>query len=116
MSDLERWSRDNFARLSAAQRALCISHLRDSLLPWPHVVERWKTQVILGVALGADDASFHFGAGMALRNILRQAVSDDKLPMAPQPGGMLASNWDDYYIGALHAFITEETNASQAAA
>lgn len=116
MSDLQRWSRENFARLSDEQRALCISHLSDSLVPWPDVVTRWKEQAAAGVPLGSDDVSFHNIAGAALRNILRQVLKDDKLPMVSQPGGMLASNWDDYYIGALHAFITEEINGTQVVA
>jgi hypothetical protein len=41
--------------------------------------------------------------GMAIRNLLREAVKDDELPPAPYPGGVSYSNWDDYYVQAVKA-------------
>src|SRR5712692_10442477 len=32
-----------------------------------------------GVCIGSDDAFFHFGGGMAVRNLCRERLSDDEL-------------------------------------
>jgi hypothetical protein len=51
---------------------------------------------------------FHFSAGMAIRNRLRDQFTDMELPvietnMAGEPYN--AQNWDDYYTGAIDEFL-----------
>jgi hypothetical protein len=76
-------------------RNTCLCHLEETFTQWPHIVVRWQEQVDRGALIGSDDVRFHFGAGMAVRNILRQVLPDHKLP---------TGNWDDYYYGAIDAF------------
>jgi hypothetical protein len=110
-----RWSIENWNRLSEHDRAVCLDHLRSTMQGWPHIVERWRKQVAAGEEIGSDDVRFHFGGGMAVRNILRQVLPDYKLPKIKQSDGTLAQNWDDFYHGALHALATEgEINAQGA--
>src|SRR3954449_11703359 len=51
-----------------------------------------------GIPISSDDAFFHFGGGMAVRNLCRERLSDDQLA-ACQFGG----DWDNCYIGVLAA-------------
>ena len=51
-----------------------------------------------GVPISSDNAFFHFGGGMAVRNLCRERLSDDQLA-ACQFGG----DWDNCYIGVLAA-------------
>ena len=48
-------------------------------------------------------AKYHMFSGMGVRNLLRDIMKDDELPLAPYPDGMSFSHWDDYYIQALEA-------------
>lgn len=99
----------NWCCLPLATRELALGHLRQTMQhQWPHVLERWREQSNANEPIGSDDPMFHFGAGMAVRNILRQVVPDHKLPAVKQPMGGMASNWDDYYHGALEALVFNE--------
>jgi hypothetical protein len=49
-----------------------------------------------GIRISSDRAFFHFGGGMAVRNLCRERLNDDEL--AAYGFGW---NWDDYYIGVL---------------
>jgi hypothetical protein len=51
-----------------------------------------------GAPIGSDPAFFHFGGGMAIRNLCRQAVRDEELAAHGVWG-----EWDDYYVGVLAA-------------
>lgn len=77
-------------------RVRCSDHLRMVVGDHPAVLERWRDQKRRGVAPGSDDVRFHFSAGMAVRNILRQVLTDDLLPGPPE-----YRNWDDFYFGAI---------------
>ena len=50
-----------------------------------------------GVPISSDPAFFHFGGGMAIRNLCRERLGDDELAAC----GGLGANWDDCYIGVL---------------
>ena len=52
-----------------------------------------------GVCIGSDDSFFHFGGGMAVRNLCRERLSDDELAACCPDGG----DWDNCYIGVLAA-------------
>jgi hypothetical protein len=52
-----------------------------------------------GLPISDDDAFFHFGGGMAVRNLCRERLSDDELAACCGLGG----DWDNCYIGVLAA-------------
>ena len=52
-----------------------------------------------GVCIGSDDSFFHFGGGMAVRNLCRERLSDDELAACCPVGG----DWDNCDIGVLAA-------------
>ena len=52
-----------------------------------------------GIAISSDPAFFHFGGGMAVRNLCRERLSDDELAAC----GGLGADWDNCYIGVLAA-------------
>lgn len=107
-AELQVRSIANFAKLPAVHRERCIKHLRRIFRDSKEALHLWTVQVHKGKLIGSDDPRFHFDLGMQVRNSLRAVVYDLDLPPVEQPGGDYASNWDDYYIGALHAAITEE--------
>ena len=52
-----------------------------------------------GIPISSDDAFFHFGGGMTVRNLCRERLSDDELAACCPFGG----DWDNCYIGVLAA-------------
>lgn len=115
--DLQAWSCENWSRVCEDDRRRGLDHLWtviDSRYPGgPEALAKWRRQVAAGIDIGSDDPWFHHSAGMSVRNILRQVLTDDKLPgviYPPQSGLPVAivRNWDDFYIGALVALVKEE--------
>jgi hypothetical protein len=51
-----------------------------------------------GVPIESDPAFFHFGGGMAVRNLCREQLTDDELA-----NYCLFGDWDTYYIAVLAA-------------
>ena len=49
---------------------------------------------------------FHFGTGMAIRNVLREVIKDDELPGVHYDEGEM-HNWDDWYHGVLNELVTD---------
>ena len=60
-----------------------------------------------GVPIGSDDAFFHFGGGMAVRNVCREQLTDGELEAYG-----FGCNWDDCYIGVLAAIAAEPVRRS----
>jgi hypothetical protein len=52
-----------------------------------------------GIPISSDLAFFHFGGGMAVRNLCRERLSDNELASLCPFGG----DWDSCYIGVLTA-------------
>jgi hypothetical protein len=52
-----------------------------------------------GISISFDPAFFHFGGGMAVRNLCRERLSDNELAACCGLGG----DWDNCYIGVLAA-------------
>jgi hypothetical protein len=48
--------------------------------------------------IGSDDAFFHFGGGLAVRNLCRERLNDKELAAY-----CLFGDWDGCYIGVLVA-------------
>ena len=70
----------------------------DELTPEQH--EESKTKYGFTIP-----APFHFGTGMAIRNLLREVIKDEELPVVYY-GAMEARNWDDWYHGVLEELVT----------
>jgi hypothetical protein len=51
------------------------------------------------IPISSDPAFFHFGGGMAVRNLCRERLSDNELAACCGLGG----DWDNCYIGVLAA-------------
>jgi hypothetical protein len=69
-----------------------VAHLPDNLLT------KLRDLHARGIPISSDDAFFHFGGGMAVRNLSRERLSDDKLAAY-----CLFGDWDGCYIGVLAA-------------
>jgi hypothetical protein len=52
-----------------------------------------------GIPISSDPAFFHFGGGMAVRNLCRERLTDDELAAWCGLGG----DWDNCYVGVLAA-------------
>lgn len=105
---LEAWSVDNWILIPEADRERCLDHLRiviGKAIDGPAVMDTWRRQVEAGLEIGSNDVCFHFGTGMMIRNRLRDVMLDDQLPQIRLPNGQLGQNWDDFYLGALHALV-----------
>jgi hypothetical protein len=61
-----------------------------------------------GIPISDDDAFFHFGGGMAVRNLCRERLSDDELAAYCRFGG----DWDMCYIGVLAAIAAAPVRRS----
>jgi hypothetical protein len=86
-TELDALVERNWRSIPAAQREMCIEHLKAQIPD--HVWRIWRSD-------GFPEL-FHMYHGMGVRNLLRDVLTDDKLPGD--------KNWDDYYMGCLHEII-----------
>jgi hypothetical protein len=61
-----------------------------------------------GLPISDDDAFFHFGGGIAVRNYCRERLSDDELAACCGLGG----DWDNCYIDAAIAATPVKARAT----
>lgn len=109
VKDLQAWSIGNWLQIPEPDRRLLLDHLRAGFNN-PTAVQllaRWRGDLEAGCPIGEGDLGFHFGVGMWVRNLLRDVMTDDGLPLIRQPDGSMGRCWDDFYVGALHALVTE---------
>ena len=69
-----------------------LAHLPDNLLT------KLRDLHARGIPISSDDAFFHFGGGMTVRNLCRERLSDKELAEC-----CLFGDWDRCYIGVLGA-------------
>jgi|SRR3982074_1764622 hypothetical protein len=62
-----------------------------------------------GIPVGSDDAFFHFGGGMTVRNLCRERLGDRDLAAY-----VFCGDWDGCYIGVLAAIAAAPVKISQA--
>jgi hypothetical protein len=55
-----------------------------------------------GLPISEDDAFFHFGGGITVRNLCRERLADGQLS-----DYCLFGSWDDCYLGVLAAIAAE---------
>jgi hypothetical protein len=63
------------------------------------VLEKLHDLHARGEPISRDRAFFHFGGGMAVRNLCRDRLKDDALAAY----GGFGSDWDNCYVGVLAA-------------
>jgi hypothetical protein len=63
------------------------------------ILEKLRDLHARGIRISSDPAFFHFGGGMAVRNLCRERLTDDELAACCGLGGV----WDNCYIGVLAA-------------
>lgn len=100
MTELRQWSRDNWNKIDPLIRKDCVDHLDGWISP---------TDIHQLIKHGYDFPHFHHFGGMALRNRLRDVLTDGELPEVTigsdgKPYGPWR-NWDDYYTGALDELL-----------
>ena len=62
-----------------------------------------------GIPISSDPAFFHFGGGLAVRNLCRERLSDDELAAC-----CLFGDWDMCYIRVLAGIAATPVRRSQA--
>jgi hypothetical protein len=62
-----------------------------------------------GIPISSGPAFFHFGGGMAVRNLCRQRLGDRELAAYCPFGG----DWDSCYIGVLAAIAAAPVSSPQ---
>src|SRR5262245_28362184 len=108
--DPDEWSRRNWARIPPRVRQDCLNELRDKVPA--DLLNEWCDQVRAGREIGSNDASFHLGRGMWVRNLLRNQLTDEELSSVVQQqfpeDFAVVTGWDDFYMGALYALVDQE--------
>jgi hypothetical protein len=105
---LETWSEANWAKVPALIRRDVEAYLKEQVEEHaPDMLAKWRDQHDRGVRIGSDDPMFHLQAGMTVRNVCRDQLTDEELPRvtvdhAGKSYGP-SQNWDDYYFGVLAA-------------
>lgn len=89
----------NWMEFPDSIRRECLNELKSAIPV--DAFSKWINEYRARATVEDDDPFFHFGTGMAVRNILRQRLSDSEL--APTDENYW--NWDDLYIGALREML-----------
>jgi hypothetical protein len=96
--ELSDWAYDNWLGIPFDVRAKCVAYLQEKIPS--AVIAKWK--------LNGYEDFFHFDGGMVVRNLLRNVLTDDKLPpIFYEDAGESYQNWDDFYTGALGDLLQE---------
>jgi hypothetical protein len=94
--DPDSWDRKRWAQVPELIRKdveqYVLAHLPADL------VAKLRDLHARGIPIGSNDAFFHFGGGMAVRDLCRERLSDDELAAY-----CLFGDWDGCYIGVLAA-------------
>jgi len=103
--ELDEFCLRNWQKLPADKREACLAVLREKTPA--DMLANWRAQYAAGFSIGSDDAFFHMGVGMQVRNALRAVLKDDELPEVAYPDGERHRNWDDFYFGALQELASQ---------
>lgn len=93
--DVSRFEDKNWLRVPEQRREDCVGRLASWLGDMP------KDDLREAIS----EPGFHMFGGMAVRNELREVMSDRELPPVKYPNGGFYSNWDDYYMAALRDYL-----------
>lgn len=73
----------------------------------PELIARLRDSHISGKSANSDPAFFHFGGGLAVRNLCRERLSDHALA-----GYGFCCNWDNCYVEVLDAIAANLANSA----
>lgn len=104
---IERW-----LELPKEVRRKCLDLLDQHVSK--EILDHWLDQYQRGIRIGSDDAVFHFGIGMSIRNLFREVLMDDGLPLVRYEDGGLYRNWDDFYYGGIAEFLSKKIGSHTA--
>lgn len=84
-------------------RKRCVGLLQEKI---PETLaSHWSDQFKRGKRIGSDDTYFHFAMGLRIRNLFRDIMSDDHLPLVRGVDGNFYRNWDHFYYGGIVEFL-----------
>ena len=95
--DPDSFSKKSWARVPEAIRK-DVEQYVAARLP-ADLLEKLRDLHARGAPISCDRAFFHFGGGMAVRNLCRNRLGDDALKAC----GGFPSDWDSCYVGVLAA-------------
>jgi hypothetical protein len=93
--ELQRMSDENWSRVDPDSRERCVRLLRE------RIPASQMEQLRDAFTTGTWPVGFHMFGGMAIRNLLREAMPDTELPEVEYDSSHKYRNWDDFYMGAL---------------
>jgi hypothetical protein len=91
----DSFSNEQWAKVSEPIRKIVEQHVAAHLPA--DILAKLRDLHAHGLPISDDDAFFHFGGGLVVRNLCRERLDDDELAAC----GGLGANWDDSYIGVL---------------
>jgi hypothetical protein len=98
--DPDSFSKKRWAKAPEAFRKRVEQYVEDRLPA--EILAKLRDLHTRGAAVSSDPAFFHFGGGLAVRNLCRDAVSDPEMS-----ANGLWGEWDDYYVGVLVAIAAK---------
>ena len=93
----DSFSNEQWAKVSEPIRKIVEQHVAAHLPA--DILAKLRDLHAHGLPISDDDAFFHFGGGLVVRNLCRERLSDDELAACCGLGG----DWDNCYIGVLAA-------------
>jgi hypothetical protein len=95
--DPDSWSKEQWKQVPDSIRKDVEQHVATQLPA--DILAKLRDLHARGIPISSDPAFFHFGGGMAVRNVCRERLSDGELAACCGLGG----DWDNCYVGVLAA-------------
>jgi hypothetical protein len=108
--DPDSFSKEQWAEVPEPIRKIVEQHVAANLPA--NTLAKLRDLHARGIPIGSDDAFFHFGGGMAVRNLCRERLGDRDLAAYCGVGG----DWDRCYIGVLAGIAAAPIRTSRAPA
>ena len=106
--DPDSFSKERWARVPEPIRKIVEQHVAARLPT--KTLAKLRDLHARGIPIDSDPAFFHFGGGMAARNLCRERLGDRDLAAYAGLGG----DWDNCYIGVLAAIAARPIKISHA--
>jgi len=95
--DPDYFSKEHWAEVPEPIRKIVEQHVAARLPA--KILAKLRDLHARGIPIDSDPAFFHFGGGLAVRNLCRERLGDNELAVCCGLGG----DWDNCYIGVLAA-------------
>jgi hypothetical protein len=106
--DPDAFSKKEWAKVPEPIRKIVEQHVAANLPA--KTLAKLRDLYARGIPIDSDDAFFHFGGGMAVRNLCRERLDDRDLAACVGLGG----DWDNCYMGVFAAIAAVPVRISQA--